>query len=334
MRKNKVERTKNENVTSLVTVKAVVDELEPFTLDFIGSSETVDRYGDIVKSDSWILDHYLKNPVFLWGHNHHQLPVGKAIDVRVNKDESRLEFKIKFAVEESPFAAMVYKFYKNGFLNATSVGFRPHSVEYDKDLDAYVLSENELYELSAVTVPANPDALQLSVSKGLFTQTEVNEMERLGMINENSTIKEELENVEGAVPIPNLEEVTTLEGDEDTNTSVENPETDTLINDSSINSVDTVTTFTYSIPDGYVTTKDLESLKTELLNEVKKLTQLLEALKIGTEASNDDEVNSGDTHTENTDPNDQTNLELTFDEVEEPQLISVELLNELWKREQ
>ena len=126
---------------------------EEYTLNFVGSSETPDRHGDVVKSDGWRLDSYKANPVFLWGHDHRQLPIGKAVNVKVNKKEKRLEFKIKFAVEEYAFAATVYKLFKSGFLNATSVGFMVHDWEYDEKEDKFVLTDSELLELSAVTVP-------------------------------------------------------------------------------------------------------------------------------------------------------------------------------------
>ena len=165
----------------VMTVKASGSE-EENVLNFIGSSEAKDRQGDIVKSNGWRLEHYKTNPVFLWGHDHGGLPIGKTLEVKVNKKEKRLEFKVQFAVDEYPFARTVYNLYKKGFLNATSVGFMVNDWEYDEDEDAYLLTDNELLELSGVTVPANPEALRLGVSKGLFDAEDVTQMKELGML--------------------------------------------------------------------------------------------------------------------------------------------------------
>jgi len=125
----------------------------------IGSTADVDRYGDIVNQETWQLDDYKNNPVILWAHNAHFVedrpPIGKAIRVEVKNGV--LEFDIQFDMEDS-FAADVFRKYKQGFLNAFSVGFRPHEHATD-DEGHTILLNNELLELSACPVPANPNAL-------------------------------------------------------------------------------------------------------------------------------------------------------------------------------
>ena len=46
-------------------------------------------------------------------------------------------------------------------MRAVSVGFMPHSVRWEKrgDREVYVLADNELYEISVCSIPANPDCL-------------------------------------------------------------------------------------------------------------------------------------------------------------------------------
>jgi septin family protein len=53
------------------------------------------------------------------------------------------------------FARMIYDKYKNGFLNAFSIGFQA----LEKDGDTF--TKSELLEISAVPVPANPEALTI-----------------------------------------------------------------------------------------------------------------------------------------------------------------------------
>jgi len=140
-----------------------------------GSNETVDRHGDIVRVEGWDLSDYKKNPVFLWGHDYDHEPVGKALKVtkKVNKEkpsENALMFKIYFPTRDiSEKADNVYKMYKSGILSATSVGFMPTEMKRPKDEDereklglgkwGVEFTKQKLWELSAVTVPSNPDAL-------------------------------------------------------------------------------------------------------------------------------------------------------------------------------
>ena len=102
-----------------------IGEEEDRVLRFCGSDETPDRDNDILEASGWKLDEYIKNPVFLWAHSYHELPVGKAINVMIDAAAKKLIFDVKFpTAEEYPFADTVYKLYKGGYLKATSVGFQ------------------------------------------------------------------------------------------------------------------------------------------------------------------------------------------------------------------
>ena len=150
---------------------------EDRTLEFIGSTAAVDRYGDIIEPAGWDLKNYKKNPVFLWGHNYSMPPIGKAVSVKVTDDA--LVFQIMFATaEEYAFADTIYRLYLGGFLKATSVGFQDLEREPISDKKnegrqtGWHFLKQELYELSGVTVPANPDAIMMAVQKGIITQEE------------------------------------------------------------------------------------------------------------------------------------------------------------------
>jgi len=150
---------------------------EDRTLEFIGSTAAVDRYGDIIEPAGWDLKNYKKNPVFLWGHNYSMPPIGKAVSVKIT--DNALIFQIQFATaEEYAFADTIYRLYLGGFLKATSVGFQDLEREpiVDKKNEGrqtgWHFLKQELYELSGVTVPANPDAIMMAVQKGIITQEE------------------------------------------------------------------------------------------------------------------------------------------------------------------
>jgi len=137
-------------------VKAVGERV----LEFIGSTEDVDRDGEVILAAGWDLKNYKTNPVFMWAHRYMDPPIGKANRVWVK--DNKLHFHIEFADAETyEFADTIFKLYKGGFLKATSVGFIPMEWE---DGDGHkaprrTYKKQELLELSAVPVPANPTAL-------------------------------------------------------------------------------------------------------------------------------------------------------------------------------
>jgi len=154
------------------------------TLEFIGSTADVDRYGDIIDVAGWDLKNYQKNPVFLWAHNYGQPPVGKTLTV--TKEPAALKFLVQFATaEEYPFADTIYRLYLGGFLKATSVGFSGKVSEPilgDPDEQGFRprtgthYKKQELYELSGVPVPALPQALMLAVQKGVVSKEEADQV--------------------------------------------------------------------------------------------------------------------------------------------------------------
>lgn len=162
------------------TTKSINEEER--TIDFIGSTATKDRYGDVIEQGGWELANFVKNPVIPWGHNYSDPPVAKATEVGLR--DGNLFFKGKFPsiaeLSSDPnhpsdwalFVDSIYNSYKGGYLSAFSVGFIPLAWEIRKDEqgDAYfVFTKCELLEVSAVTVPANPEALTLAFEEGVLS---------------------------------------------------------------------------------------------------------------------------------------------------------------------
>ncbi|MGN6107794.1 MAG: HK97 family phage prohead protease [Kofleriaceae bacterium] len=130
---------------------------------FVASTSAIDRYGEIVEQ-KWRLEHYLKNPVVLWCHDSDDMPVGRATVVEVVQGPRgpQLEIEVEFATADmNPQAEQCWKMVKGGFINAVSVGFFPHDIrrELREGEDVWILSDNELLELSVCPIPANPEAL-------------------------------------------------------------------------------------------------------------------------------------------------------------------------------
>lgn len=139
-------------------------------IDFIISSERVDRMGDVIMVNGWDLKEYKKNPVVLFGHASRVPPIGKALNVR--KEDGVLKATAEFMPPEiSAFADSIYQMYKAKYLRATSVGFIPlkwEAITDDKgDWQGYRFIKSELLEFSCVPIPANPDALMDARSKGI-----------------------------------------------------------------------------------------------------------------------------------------------------------------------
>lgn len=147
----------------------------PRVIRFIGSDETLDRDGDVVSIDGWDVANFLKNPVVIYGHNYHDLPIGKAT-VIVDKRARQLIFDVKFpTIEEvssdpsnpSEHALKIdaiYNMAKAGILNTVSVGFR--GLESEPTGTGRLFKKQELMEVSIVPVPANPNAVAVLRAAG------------------------------------------------------------------------------------------------------------------------------------------------------------------------
>lgn len=168
-------------------IKAKTDDSR--VLSFVGTTGGRDRMGDEISTAGWDLKAYKKNPVFLWAHSYQNLPIGRTL--KIDKEDDKLIFDVEFATADlNPMAEQVFQLYKQGFLRGTSVGFRSLDSEW-LDLDSDEETEKrkktpdvlpgkrfrktELLELSAVPVPANPDALMTARRKGMEVPQEVND---------------------------------------------------------------------------------------------------------------------------------------------------------------
>jgi HK97 family phage prohead protease len=128
-------------------------------VDFVASTETIDSYGEIVKQN-WLLDRYMRNPVVLFAHDSHSLPIGHATKVAV--EMGALHITVKFSTARAnPFAELCFQSVLEKALRGGSVGFKPHTIRYEmvNNKEICVLDQNELYEFSVCPVPSNPDGL-------------------------------------------------------------------------------------------------------------------------------------------------------------------------------
>lgn len=150
-------------------LNTITEEIGERTIRFRISTETVDRDGDILISKGCDFTNYDKNPVFLSFHDYHEYPLGKV--VKYWSEEKAVYADVYFptveelctdketASEKAKIVDFTYHCYKNGMLNAVSVGFASNDWEENKATGGVIFKKWELLEFSAVTVPANQDAI-------------------------------------------------------------------------------------------------------------------------------------------------------------------------------
>src|SRR6266436_3124120 len=156
-------------------------------LDFISSDETLDRYDEIISAAGWNLASYHRNPVFQNAHQYGDIifTLGKALttEIRYSTPHSALRAphlyqRVQFATDVNPMARIAHGLYRGKFLNAVSVGFIPLRWENGGEKAGYSRKylEQELLEVSAVAIPANPNALALALKSGALEKSDLRDL--------------------------------------------------------------------------------------------------------------------------------------------------------------
>lgn len=140
-------------------------------LTFVASSAATNRYGFALNQDHWLLNNFKANPVILWAHDAGQPPIGTA-DASPQFDHLRAA--VTFDLEDD-FARKVDSKYRRGFLSAVSVGFDFAKADGTPIENPWRLSPERIHaecfydlaEISAVPVPADPQALRQNHRRAL-----------------------------------------------------------------------------------------------------------------------------------------------------------------------
>ena len=157
-------------VRSILTTSTKRLDVANRVIKFVGTKESPDRTGDIVRVDGWEFTNFKNNPVFLWNHDPSIPPIGRIKKIEIVGKE--VHFDVEFASKDvNEFADTVFKLFSEGFLSAVSVGFIPKDIEpifMDGELIGLDILRQELLELSAVAIPAHQDALAASAYAKTF----------------------------------------------------------------------------------------------------------------------------------------------------------------------
>lgn len=169
-RKAKAAEMIGKKIEAQFARKAISIDEANFRVEFVMSTETVDRHGDIIDQASWILDYFRENPAFFLQHEADKFPAGQWVveTVRLEADpdnigKMRLVGVAEFATDDKGFLGedieRAWRHVKRGDLNMVSVGFIPHRIDYDEVRDAFILYDCELLECSLVGIGSNRFAL-------------------------------------------------------------------------------------------------------------------------------------------------------------------------------
>lgn len=182
---------------SVMTVKSITETEDTRTITGIASTPKMDRDNDIVEAKG--ANFILPLPL-LWQHNHN-FPIGEVIEATVT--DKGVEFVAKIAkVDEAGTLKdrldEAWLSIKSGLVKCVSVGFKALEYEYIKDSYGLHIKTWDWYELSLVTLPANPDAIITSVKqiKKAFSDADT----ETSPVIENEPVIETPTQVESIVP--------------------------------------------------------------------------------------------------------------------------------------
>ncbi|WP_145533978.1 HK97 family phage prohead protease [Yersinia thracica] len=132
-----------------------------------------DSYDDIVVPGAFIksLNAWRdKNalPAMLWQHRMDE-PIG--IYTEMKENDVGLFVKGRLLIDDDPLAKRAHAHMKAGSLTGLSIGYMLKDWEYDRNKEAYLLKEVDLWEVSPVTFPSNDEA-RVSDVKSAFARGE------------------------------------------------------------------------------------------------------------------------------------------------------------------
>jgi HK97 family phage prohead protease/HK97 family phage major capsid protein len=137
-------------------------------LDFVISDGSLDRHGTRIDPKGWDLSNFKKNPIALFAHDS-RFPIGTWSNIRTEGD--KLVATLKLAAKgTSDRINEIISLVEQSVLRATSVGFSV--IKFGTPgRDDYDFLEQELYEVSVVSVGSNTNALAKARALNLSPET-------------------------------------------------------------------------------------------------------------------------------------------------------------------
>lgn len=151
--------------TKVIRLETKVLDAKAGKIQAVVSDEAEDRDGDVIRAAGWNLDNFVKHPVLLSSHNYFSLrsQIGEweEMSVKGKKLVGVASYYTGRGNEEADWAFQLASMGKAAY----SVGFIPQDYNVrdggSEWFGPFEFTKQELLEVSHVSVPANPNALQL-----------------------------------------------------------------------------------------------------------------------------------------------------------------------------
>lgn len=116
-----------------------------------------DRADDVIKKGAFLESIKEFKPKFLWQHKH-DMPIG--IIEKIYEDEIGLFIKVKLPKDDKFVSGQIIPQMRIGSVSDFSIGFNVKEFEMNGEDEDYVrvITQVKLWEVSLVTIPANPSA--------------------------------------------------------------------------------------------------------------------------------------------------------------------------------
>jgi len=213
------------------SVKEITDgETKAYEIEWYASTKDKDRMNDVVEPTAFeeTLKQYMTNPIVLLQHDMDK-PIGTVTEASI--DEKGLFIKAKITEDTDG----VFSKLKNGVLRTFSIGYSVKDYETIENVDSEgnysytnIIKMLELFEISLVSVPANPFALVKSFDSCFKAEEEIEaKEEEKGENVEETPVENEGENETSEVEEENQENVQEEEKTEEN----ENVEADEKVED-------------------------------------------------------------------------------------------------------
>lgn len=175
------------------------DGFEKRVVQFRFTDATADRHNEVVKPEGVDLKSFKQDPVILLQHDAWRFPIGKSLETTYNKETNDVTGKILFfddEIDRSGTAEDTFRMVTSGAMKNGSIGFSAKSKdirlaspderkEFGLEEFGVIFDKIELREFSIVTIPANPNATQVSSRKGLYREDTLQKMKEKGLSDEH-----------------------------------------------------------------------------------------------------------------------------------------------------
>ena len=267
------------------SVKEITDwENKAYEIEWYASTKDKDRMNDVVEPTAFedTLKQYMTNPIVLLQHDMDK-PIGNVIEASI--DDKGLFIKAKITEDTDG----VFSKLKNGVLRTFSIWYRVNDFETIENVNAdgeysytNIIKSLELFEISLVSVPANPFALVKSFDSCFKAEEDIETAEEEKPVETVEESEPEEEKVEDEENIEAEEETKENETEE----TEESQETEEKEEEKTEEVEEEVK------EESEEETKDVEEVKEEIPNEEAETEEINEEENENKEADENSEIST------------------------------------------